>query len=70
MGNLIAKQKNLDFYLINLVLEEREHNIETNFGKHIVEGQSSRFIGITWEDIYAQVLNHGTSLSDINRIID
>ena len=70
LGNWIAKQKNLDFYLINLVLEEREQNIEADFGKHIAQEQSSRFIRMSWEDIYAQILNHSISLSGNNRIID
>jgi hypothetical protein len=70
LGNWIAKEKNLDFYLIDLVLEEKEQDIENIFGQLIKQDQNKRFIRITWEDIYAQILNHGTSLSDSNRIID
>jgi len=70
LGNWIAAQKNLDFYLINLVLEERDHNIETDFGKHIVQGRSSRFIRISWEDIYSQILKDGAYLNDTHRIIE
>jgi hypothetical protein len=70
LGNWIAKEKNLDFYLINLVLKEKEQNIENIFGQFIKQDQNERFVRITWEDIYSQVLNHGTSLSDSNRMID
>ena len=70
LGNWIAKEKNLDFYLIDLFLKEKEQDIENIFGQLIKQDQNKRFIRITWEDIYAQILNHGTSLSDSNRIIN
>jgi hypothetical protein len=59
LGTWIAKQKDLDFYLINLVLSEREKDIEAIFKRHLHENQRRRFIRITWEDIYHQILKSG-----------
>jgi len=70
LGNWIAKEKNLDFYLINLVLKEKEQNIENIFGQFIKQDQNKRFIRITWEDIYSQILKHGIYLNDSNKIIE
>ena len=52
LGTWIAKQLNLDFYLVNLVLQEREKKIEKNFKKHIIENNNRKFVRITWEDLY------------------
>jgi len=70
LGNWIAKEKNLDFYLINLVLKEKEQNIENIFGQFIKQDQNKRFIRITWEAIYSQILKHGIYLNDSNKIIE
>jgi hypothetical protein len=61
LGTWIAKQWNLDFYLVNLVLSDREKDIETIFKRHLNEGQRMRFIRITWEDICQQILNSDLS---------
>lgn len=51
LGTWIAKQQDLDFYLVNLALSERERDIEAIFKKHIHENQRRKFVRITWEDI-------------------
>ncbi|MBA7575146.1 hypothetical protein ES708_16967 [subsurface metagenome] len=51
----MAKQQNLDFYLINLVLSEREADIEAIFGKHIKENQRRKFLRVTWETIFQYI---------------
>jgi len=61
LGTWIAKQQDLDFYLVNLVLSEREKDIEVIFKRHLYENQRRKFIRITWEDIYQQILNSGFS---------
>lgn len=63
LGTWMAKQMGVDFYLINLVLSDRESNIETIFKKHIRENQQRHFLRITWEDIYEYVLGSGYSKS-------
>jgi len=60
LGTWIAKQQDLDFYLVNLVLSEREKDIETIFKRHLYKNQRMKFIRITWEDIYQQILNSGS----------
>ena len=61
LGTWIAKQQDLDFYLLNLVLSEREKDIEATFKRHLYENQRTKFIRITWEDLYQQILINGGS---------
>ena len=63
LGTWMAKQ-NLQFRLVNLVRSGQEENIEGVFGKHIRENQTRKFIRITWEDIYKQILNIGLPGTD------
>lgn len=63
LGTWVAKQQDLDFYLVNLVLSERGKDIEAIFKRHLYENQRRKFIRITWEDIYHQISN-----SDLLRI--
>ncbi|MFG6497009.1 hypothetical protein P8610_16735 [Fictibacillus sp. UD] len=51
LGLWMAKQKKKEFYLFNLVREEKERNIEREFGKHLVQGLGT-FKRTTWEDMY------------------
>jgi len=69
LGTWMAKQQDLDFYLVNLVLSEREKDIEAIFKKHLYENQRMRFIRITWEDIYQQILNSNLSGIDKDAMI-
>lgn len=52
LGTWIAKQQDLDFYLANLVLSQREKDIEAIFKRHITENPRKKFLRITWEEIY------------------
>jgi len=69
IGSWIAHNLDLDFYLVNLVLSEREKDIETVFNKHIRNNERRKFIRITWEDIYKRVLNSDISTVDKDVII-
>lgn len=69
LGTWIAKQQDLDFYLVNLVLSEREKDIEAIFKGHLYENQKMKFIRITWEYIYQQILNSGLSGIDKDTMI-
>jgi len=55
LGTWMAKQQDLDFYLINLVLSEREADIETMFKRHIKENQRRKFLRVTWGTIYQYI---------------
>jgi len=61
LGTWMAKQKDLNFYLINLVLSEREIDIESIFKKYIRETERRKFLRITWEDIYRYILESNSS---------
>jgi len=69
LGTWIAKQQNLDFYLVNLVLSKREKNIEAIFKRYLYENQRMKFIRITWEDIHHQILNSDLSGIDKDAMI-
>ncbi|MDO8136249.1 MAG: hypothetical protein Q6354_01305, partial [Candidatus Brocadiales bacterium] len=69
LGTWIAKQQDLDFYLVNLVLSKQEKEIETIFKKHLCENQRMRFIRITWESIYKEILSSSLSRIDRDTII-
>jgi hypothetical protein len=69
LGTWIATQQDLDFYLVNLVLSERERDIEAIFKKHIHENQRRNFVRIAWEDIYQHVSSSVLSGRDKNMII-
>jgi len=57
LGTWLAIQKDLDFFLVNLVLSEREKDIENIFKGYIRESERRKFIRITWEDIYKYISN-------------
>lgn len=61
IGTWIAKQLDLDFYLVNLVLRRKEKNIESIFKEHIKENPRRRFIRTTWESIYDYIVNNSSS---------
>ena len=65
----IAEQQGLDFYLVNLVLSEREKNIEAIFKRHLYENQRTKFIRIIWEALYQQILNSGSPGIDEDTMI-
>jgi len=57
LGTWIAKQLNLDFYLVNLTLSENEKDIEERFKPFLKETPKRKFVRIVWEDIYKDVVN-------------
>lgn len=69
LGTWIAKQQDLDFYLVNLVLSKREKDIEAIFKRHLYEDQRMKFIRIIREDLYQQILNSGSSEIDEDTMI-
>ena len=70
LGTWIADQHNLDFYLINLVLSEQEKDIEEIFNRLIRTNENRKFIRITWEDIYLEILNNELPGSDKEKMIN
>jgi hypothetical protein len=70
LGTWIAKQLGFNFYFINLVLRDREIDIENIFGKHIKKLSWCKFIRITWENIYQFVLDNSSQGLAKGMIID
>ncbi|MCX7732356.1 MAG: hypothetical protein N2248_04245 [candidate division WOR-3 bacterium] len=72
LGTWVANKNNLDFYLVNLVRDGKENDIEKDFGKHIIcSHQKPRrcFVRITWEDIYRYIKKSGLSGKDVDIIL-
>jgi len=57
LGTWIAKQLNLDFYLVNLTLSENEKDIEKRFKPFLKETPRRKFVRIVWEDIYQDIID-------------
>jgi len=68
LGSWIAASLGLEFYLVNLVLSEREKGIEQVFRPHIRENEHRRFLRATWEDIYHFIQDRQLSPDDRDRI--
>lgn len=64
IGSWIAEHLQSDFYLVNLVLSEREKDIKRIFGKHIKQNQNRRFARISWQDVYTYILNNTSPSGD------
>ena len=59
LGYWMAKQKGLNFHMINLVLDRNEKEIEIDFGKHINQNSKAKFSRETWESIYFFIKENG-----------
>ncbi len=69
IGALIADNKNLNFYLLNLVRKNEEKDIESEFGKYIKQNEKRKFIRVTWEDIYKYISNTGLLGEDKDKML-
>jgi len=64
LGTWIANNLGLDFFLLNLVLGEREKEIEKVFKKHIIQNNRNKFFRTTWENIYSFIANTKDNTTD------
>jgi hypothetical protein len=55
LGSWLAAQSKRDFYLLNLVREKYEQDIEKCFGRHIRATAQRRFMRLMWEELYRQI---------------
>jgi hypothetical protein len=58
LGSWLAKQMKRDFYLLNIVLSEREQDIEEQFLPHVNVGRQRQFKRLTWERIYRYIVDN------------
>lgn len=70
LGSWIAKELNVKFQLVNLVLDNKETNIVSDFGKHIVVDSNNTFSRLTWEEIYSLIKNSHRNDNDTLTILD
>ncbi|MEI6091016.1 MAG: hypothetical protein WCR42_11225 [bacterium] len=70
LGCWIAKKLNVKFQLVNLVLDNKETNIVSDFGKHIVVDSNNTFSRLTWEEIYSLIKNSHRNDNDTLTILD
>jgi hypothetical protein len=70
LGSWLAKQLDLDFYLINLVVAGRETDIEERFGRHLVSDGRRRFMRLSWEVIHAFIREKAPAGPSKELIID
>lgn len=57
LGTKIADRLHTNFYLVNLVPQEKETTIESFFKKQIKESSDRTFLRATWEEIYRYIEN-------------
>jgi len=56
LGTWIANARlDRNFYLINLVLGKKEHDVEHQFGRHIDYNEIRAFKRLTWEQVYSLI---------------
>ena len=64
LGTWMASQMGLDFYLVNLVLDKKDKDIEERFGRHIVQKDNQKFKRVTWEQISDMIETSGAQNVD------
>ncbi|MEI8175254.1 MAG: hypothetical protein WCG78_00095 [Candidatus Omnitrophota bacterium] len=70
LGTWMANRLGKAFYLVNLVLDDREKNIEELFRQHIHENDMNKFVRIAWEGVYQQILSDHLSCPDKNGMVN
>jgi len=58
LGSWLASQMGLDFFLVNVVLSDREIDIEQRVQHYIRMEPNRQFIRVAWEDIYGFIASN------------
>ena len=69
LGTWMAERLDKDFYLINLVREDREKKIEDLFKPHIKATTTRKFLRLSWEYIYQNILSHAQSNPEKDKLL-
>jgi hypothetical protein len=70
LGSWLANEMKLDFYLLNVVLTERETDIEMRISPHIRTGTNRQFKRVTWEEIYSFIAEYAPEDHNKNVILE
>lgn len=68
LGSWIAAQLDVDFYLVNLVLEDREMDIEKRFRSHLRPNNRWNFLRRSWENIY-HIVSRNTVVTQKKKLL-
>ena len=69
LGSWLAKEMERDFYLLNIVLAERETDIEARFNPYIQIDSHRKFKRLSWEEIYDCVTETAPDSRDKRKLI-
>lgn len=71
LGSWIADQApRKRFLLMNVVRDGKETDIEARFGAHLLPHPQRRFLRVTWEQIYSDIVKPRTGCPDADRLAD
>ena len=69
LGSWMAERLGKDFYLVNLVRENREKNIENLFKPYIKTPMKRKFLRLTWESIYKYIKINSSLNSEKDKLL-
>jgi hypothetical protein len=70
LGSWVASRTGRDFYLINIVLSEREKDVEQRFNPHIRKGINRQFKRVAWEEIHGFIDDNAPENDDKSVILE
>lgn len=68
IGSWIADRARKRFLLVNVVRAKKESEIETRFGAHVQSCTERRFRRVSWEEIYARIVQQRAGNPDADRL--
>ncbi len=69
LGSWLAKEMKRVFYLINIVLSEREQDIEAQFLPHAITDDQRHFMRHTWENLYGYIVDHAPPCQEKETVV-
>ncbi|PKN68526.1 MAG: hypothetical protein CVU54_14510 [Deltaproteobacteria bacterium HGW-Deltaproteobacteria-12] len=70
LGSWLAKEMDRNFYLLNIVLSERDKDIEAQFIPHIIQVAGQRqFKRISWEELYRYITDNVPDNQDKEKMV-
>ena len=70
LGSWMAKEAGKDFFLVNLICENKERSVPREFAQHIRTTESRTWYRETWEGIHRFVKSNGISSDESKAFLD
>jgi hypothetical protein len=70
LGSWLAKEMDRTFYLLNIVLSERDKEIEEQFIPHIKVDRQRQFKRLSWEEIYRYIADNAPDSRDKQKLTE